>query len=228
MSAEIIEGYKLLNEDRWNDFSLDHQDLIKEATAEAWYVYGNLQITDKNHYGQITYPEFGAEIIGILKCTHRLISLFLSDEANVEEYKTDSKLYKYILAFDALKISWVLLSQNTRENFISIEEYYDTFSFDRGEIYEEKNKLKFLEYEFKLLKYPINKCLTYIDKESLTPSEFQEALKELYDVQLNDYQDVNVKYAIDNVIDKYKQEFAKYMRSYGDAIEAGLYVSEYR
>ena len=137
-----------------------------------------------------------SELDGIMKCAHRLIKLFLSDDID-EIYKFDSEFDRLYLSISALKISWTLLAQNKIEDF-----NLNDFSFDMmGDsgyewiLYDASAKKKMLTYEFQLMKYPYNRCFSYMRYDVISKEEFNDNLKKLIIEQTG----VNIP----NIIDEY-------------------------
>src|SRR5438105_2834043 len=103
----------------WNKLSKDPHvlDELQSVMETAWFFI-------------ILYQYVDIEIVGIMKCTERLVHLFLSDPSNEDIHDMGYKKSIAILAIRSLKISWSLLSQNENEDFsASYIDFSKTFRY---------------------------------------------------------------------------------------------------
>ena len=191
--SKDVEGYSLLSVD-WDNLSYD-EDVQKEL-VEVMKVAWQFQYIH-------SYPVYRSETKDIIKCTYRLVHLFLSDDYNDDIYSFGDVDDRGMLVISALKISKTILRQNEDE-VPRIDEgklweapgYYHWLKY----INTEEFKSKLMTYDFRLLRYPYHRCFSYLSYDNPTPWErYRNELKALFISQVGYY-----KPALDAIDKAYK------------------------
>lgn len=145
----------------------------------------------------------------MLKCAHRLISLFLTDPANFQMYvnATPSNPGKMnavqkCLVLASFRIAWILLNQNTLEEGPEIRKY---FGDDEDEYEAVSNLFQMIEY--KLLKYPVQRCMDYMDMEATPCGQYKDKLIELAEKQFEGNVSEDIMGYIDDMV-KVRESFS--------------------
>jgi hypothetical protein len=171
--SKIIEGRRLMAGD-WDSFDDEVDKLVSDEVQQCARLSWRLMSV-------YFYPHLLSELDGIMKCAYRLIKLFLSDDID-EIYKFGSELDQLYLSLSALKISWIILAQNKIEDFTLDNFLLDKISDSNYQwiAYDSSARKKMLTYEFQLMKYPYNRCFSYMRYDLISKEEFNEILKRLF------------------------------------------------